>query len=284
MKTYNLASSAQGWASKISELLKQVLGTERFPVDIVTLAQEYSMQIYPNEPIIAVQGADLPGFEGALYRLKKGWAVFYNDSIRSKGRIKFTLAHEFGHYLIHRLDHPEGMQCTSQDTVRWDSAYGLIEQQANTFAANLLMPFDDFRSQIPATTRVTLDMLSHCADRYGVSLMAATLQWLRYTAKRAVLVVSRDGYVLWSRSSEPAFKSGVYFKTSENLIEIPSTALPNRTDLLVDGRASIQHPANVWLNEEVQEVVLMADQYDFAISLLLLDGSSTFELPEDDYI
>lgn len=284
MKTYKRVPSAQGWASKISELLKQVLGPERFPVDVVALAQDYSRQVYTNEPIIAVKGDDLPGFEGALYRLKKGWAIFYNNSVKSKGRINFTLAHEFGHYLIHRLDNPEGMECKPQDFVRWDSAYAQIEHQANTFAANLLMPFDDFRLQIPATSKVTLDMLSHCADRYDVSLIAATLQWLRYTTKRAVLVVSRDGYILWSRSSEPAFKSGVYFKTSENLIEIPSTALPNRMDLLVDGRATIQHPVNVWLTEEVQEIVLMADHYDFAISLLLLEDASGVELPEDDYI
>jgi hypothetical protein len=56
------------------------------------------------------------------------------------------------------------------------------------------MPLDDFRRQIAEGDRVDLDMISHCADRYRVSLIAAVLRWLQYTSRRAVLVVSRDGY------------------------------------------------------------------------------------------
>src|SRR3546814_7564717 len=63
------------------------------------------------------------------------------------------------------------------------------------------MPLDDFRRQIDAKVRVDLDIISHCADRYRVSLIAAVLRWLSYTQKRAVLVVSRDGFILWARSS-----------------------------------------------------------------------------------
>src|SRR5581483_377096 len=83
--------------------------------------------------------------------------------------------------------------CGEQDVVRWDSEYGQVEHQANVFAANFLMPLDDFRRQIAPNAKVDLDMISHCADRYRVSLIAATLRWLSYTQKRAVLVVSRDG-------------------------------------------------------------------------------------------
>jgi len=31
--------------------------------------------------------------------------------------------------------------------VRWDSEYGQVEHQANLFAANFLMPLDDFRAE-----------------------------------------------------------------------------------------------------------------------------------------
>ena len=61
------------------------------------------------------------------------------------------------------------------------------------------MPFDDFRRQVPADSNVDLDVISGCADRYRVSLIAAVLRWLQYTTRRAALVVSRDGYILWSR-------------------------------------------------------------------------------------
>src|SRR6266571_3775794 len=50
----------------------------------------------------------------------KGWGIFYNSAISSEGRINFTLGHEFGHYLIHRLAYPDGIRCGEQDVVRWD--------------------------------------------------------------------------------------------------------------------------------------------------------------------
>jgi hypothetical protein len=52
-----------------------------------------------------VIGRPLTGFDGALYSApkgKKGWGMFYNP------RSSFTLAYEFGHYLMHRLAYPDG--------------------------------------------------------------------------------------------------------------------------------------------------------------------------------
>jgi len=271
--------SPERWAFEITHLLNAVFGADRFPIDIPAVAREYTAQRFPDEPIISVRGDDLPGFDGALFRApagRKGWGIIYNDRIRSKGRINFTLAHEFGHFLLHRLAYPKGIRCGEQDVVRWDSEYGQIEYQANIFAANFLMPLDDFRRQIDAKVKVDLDMISHCADRYRVSLIAAVLRWLSYTQKRAVLVVSRDGFILWARSSTPALKTGAFFRTSAGPIEIPSASLPVTQDLLVDGRASIDHGEGIWFREPVREMTVFAEQYDFAISLLLLNDAAPF--------
>lgn len=47
-----------------------------------------------------------------------------------------------------------------------------------------------------------------------MSLIAAVLRWLSYTEKLAVLVVSRDGFILWARSTTAALKTGAFFRTS----------------------------------------------------------------------
>lgn len=277
------------WAIDLSVLLNTVLGADRFPVDVPAVAKEYSAQRYPDDPISLVIGRDLPTFDGALYRApagKKGWGIFFNSNIASKGRINFTLAHEFGHYLMHRVAYPNGIRCGEQDVVRWDSEYGRIEHQANEFAANLLIPLDDYRRQIEAHARVDLDMISHCADRYRVSLIAALLRWLGYTTRRAVLVVSRDGFIMWARSSDRALKTGAFFRTSRGPIEIPAQSLAARQDMLVDGRAGINLPAGVWFREEVREMTIFADQYEFAVTLLLLSDEVRFvpldEEPDED--
>jgi len=163
------------WAIEITKVLNLVLGPEHFPIDVIRVAREYTAQRYPGDAITMAHGANLPGFDGALFPApagKAGWGIIYNNALASPGRINFTLAHEFGHYLLHRADYPNGIRCGEQDVVRWDSAYGQIEYQANRFAATLLMPLDDFRRQIAADAAVDLDLISHCADRYRVSRIA----------------------------------------------------------------------------------------------------------------
>jgi hypothetical protein len=271
--------SPERWAFEITHLLNAVFGADRFPIDIPAVAREYTAQRFPDDPIVSVQGDNLPGFDGALFKAptgRKGWGIIYNNGISSKGRINFTLAHEFGHFLLHRSAYPNGFRCGEQDVVRWDSEYGQVEHQANVFAANFLMPLDDFRRQIRERDTVDLDMIAHCSDRYRVSLIAATLRWLSYTQKRAILVVSRDGFILWARSSPPALKTGAFFRTSAGPIEIPATSLPVKQDLLIDGKATIDHGAGVWFREPVREMTVFAEQYDFAISLLLLDDARPF--------
>lgn len=271
------ALSPERWAFEITHVLNAVFGNDRFPVNVTEVAHEYTRQKYPSDAITRVVGADLPGFDGALFRApegKSGWGIFYNNRISSQGRVNFTLAHELGHFLLHRLAHPGGIRCGEQDMVRWDSEYGQIEQQANTFAANLLMPLDDFRRRVAASSKVDLDQISDCADRYKVSLIAATLRWLSYTERRAVLVVSREGYILWSRASSSALKTGAFFRTSGGPIEVPRTSIVGRQDLLVDGKIGVDHGAGVWFGEPVREMTIFAEQYDFAVSLLLLEDQT----------
>jgi IrrE N-terminal-like domain len=272
--------SPDRWAIDISVLLNAAFGPEHFPIKVPFLAKEYSAQKFSDDPITLVAGETLRNFDGALYRApatKKGWGIIYNSGIRSAGRINFTLAHEFGHYLVHRHAYPNGIRCGEQDVVRWDSEYGQIEHQANVFAANLLMPLDDYRRQIDAQTKVDLNMLSHVADRYDVSLIAAILRWLQYTARRAVLVVSRDDYILWSRASDAALKTGAFFKTSQGPIEVPPTSLVAKKDLLLDGHVGINMGPGTWFREEAREMTVFAEQYDFVITLLLLSNEVRYE-------
>jgi hypothetical protein len=273
------------WAVDISSMLNTVLGAEHFPIRVSDVAREYSRQRFPKDPITLVAGDTLPGFDGALFRApsgKTGWGIVYNSAITSKGRINFTLAHEFGHYLIHRLAHPDGMRCGQQDVVRWDPAYGQVEHEANVFAANFLMPFDDYRRQIDARSPVDLDLIAHCADRYEVSLIAAILRWLEYTERRAVLVVSRDDFILWARSSQRALKTGAFFRTSRGPIPIPQGSIAGRQIAIDSPRAGADLPASVWFQEPCREMTVFSEYYDFTISLLQLQGDGGHQYSDGD--
>ncbi len=284
--------SPQRWANDITVVLKTVFGADRFPVDVKEVAREISKQKFPDDPITMFRSDTLPGFEGALVPApsgKMGWGIIYNSAISSTGRINFTLGHEFGHYLLHRIAYPKGFQCSSEDMASWESEYGQLEQQANNFAATLLMPLDDFRDQINTRHRPNIDDLGGCADRYEVSLIAATLRWLQFTGRRSVLVISKDGFILWARSSEHALKSGLYYKTRNRPpVEVPASALAAQRSLVTGYTGEAEHDPGVWLNEPCKEHVLFSDQYDFTISLLHFDdriarSEPDEELEEDTY-
>ena len=137
------------------------------------------------------------------------------------------------------------------------------------------MPFDDFRRQIDARSKPSLEDIGACAERYGTSLTAATLRWLEYTTRRAVLAVSRDGFVLWSRSSRRALQTGMFFRTASGPpVPVPASSLASALMGTI-GLGTIRHDTGVWFDEPCEEISLFSDRYEFAISLLHLEDAET---------
>lgn len=272
----SLPTTPEGWAihlSKIVKIVHDAHGLDRFPINVAAIATDYSRQVFPDEPITMVEGSAMSRkFEGMLMPHPSGngeWGIIYNDSISSKGRINFTLAHELGHYLLHRKISPKGLQCSGHAMLDWKSEHGQIEAQANTFASFLLMPLDDFREQIRGEP-VGMDLMRHLADRYEVSITAAILKWLGLTTKRAMIVIGKDGFIDWARSSEPLIKSGIFYRARQQVTPLPEQSLAANPDMRVYCETGMIHPKGVWPgNEEVREMTIFSSQNEMSISLLL---------------
>jgi hypothetical protein len=269
-------TTPKAWAARFTQILNTTYGSspDRFPVNVRALALDYTRQAFHKEPITVVQGERLGRFEGCLRRIRPGesaWGILHNVGV-SPGRARFTLGHEFGHYLLHRhLAEMNGIFCSTEDIARGQVGGVNIEREADDFAAALLMPLDDFRRQIPPKSKVDLHLISACANRYGTSLIATVLKWLSYTERRAVLIVARDGFVDWSRSSEPALKTRAFLRAKSGPpIEVPEKSLIANPDPLTDMRVGIAQGPSVWFGEESREMTLVADAYDFRASLILL--------------
>jgi hypothetical protein len=257
----------QRWAIHLSQLLNAANPPDRYRFDVGALAKEVSRNIFPSDPIAEVVGDDLEDCEGALLPSpsRKRWGIYYNTKA-SPQRRRFTAAHEFGHYLLHRKKYPDGLRC---DEAAVDGRNGVeIEREANDFAATLLMPLDDFRRLITPKDRPDFDRLSACATRYDVSLAAVVLRWLRYTERRSMIVVSRDGFIKWAWGSERAFRSGRFIRTRGAPVEIPALSAVGRGEFSDATRAGIDQPAGVWFPEPVKELSLRAASYDLDYTLL----------------
>ena len=272
----SLSTTPKGWAIRLTKLVSTVReahGLPRFPIDVEAIAREFSQQVFPDAPITMVQGLELSkGIEGMLTPDPGGsgeWGIIYNNAIRSRGRQNFTLAHELGHYLLHRHAHPRGLQCTSRSMADWSTGRGTIEAEANTFASYLLMPLDDFREQIGGRV-IDIDAMTEIADRYAVSLTAAILKWLTVTDRRAMIAVSRDGFIDWAWSSNPLIRSGIYYAARQTVTELPAASLAARQVDSDTARHGVVHAPGVWLGAEpVREMTVFSPSNEMAISLLI---------------
>lgn len=108
----------------------------------------------------------------------------------------------------HRLTQDQ-FECSQADMVHWGPELRSIETEADDFASNLLMPMKQFRVCTSAS-EIDFDILSDASTKFGVSLTAAVLRWIRSTAQSAVLILSRDGFMDWAISSDKARTNGAF--------------------------------------------------------------------------
>lgn len=265
------APRAANKLNRIVETFCAAHGGARFPVDVVRLAKEAASIFGWSDPITDVRAADIAEFEGCLSpnEDRTKWLLLYNNHLPSPGRIRFTQAHELGHYILHRLARGE-IRCSEDDMLEWDQKN--IEAQADQFASYLLMPLNDYREQVTST--VDLEILGHCADRYGVSLSAAVLKWLEYTDDSALLVRSSDGFINWARPSQRALKAGAFIRTRDRVVPVPAGSLTANDDVRHERRGA-ELPANVWFQHAnaalaLREMKITSDQYGSIWTLLCL--------------
>lgn len=278
-------------AARITQMLDTVLGADRFdraPVDIATLAMEYSANVAPNGPIHEIVEQDIPGCVGALVcsdSQPRQWAIMYNVG-QSEGRRAYTIGHEFGHFVLHRdlietdPSYDLAIYCDEEAVTQRDGSG--IEQEADAFAAALLMPLHDFRLQLPAKARPDFEKLGQLATRYGVSLTAAVLRWLEYTETRAMLVVSNEGFAHWAKPSKAALRSGRYIRTKNEVYELPSLATAVTRGFTDETRAGIQQDSGVWFPEPVIEMCLRSDRYDQELTLLHFESNGPRHQEEEE--
>jgi len=283
--------SATRVATELSQVIRAVLGEDRFPIDIEGWAREVSRQ--QPDPIETIEKVAIDGFDGMLRPnlRRRSWQILYGEQRNYPGRERFTLAHEFGHYMLHRHDLPESdgaadnaYRCLPLQMDRWTEAEQRREDEADTFACHLLMPFDDYRTQV-AGLEMSGALLTHVTDRYGVSLTAAVRRWIEFTDARAAMVMARDGFALWGRASKAAYASGIFVRSG---MEIPENSLAGmgRGGSLTATGSPTALPAGTWTfargSEPVKELTVISERLGVSLSILQFAKTGGYQIEEDD--
>lgn len=141
--------------------------------------------------------------EGMLIRPKRLIAV--RSDIPELGRTRFTIAHELGHWEMH-----PGLNqlqiCSSEEIHAYRGS--AFEIEANTFAAQLLMPDFMLTEQLRFLSP-TLETVKKLAHRFQTSLTATAVRMCEYTDLPVIVAFSSGGKLRWYRRSHRA--TGYWF-------------------------------------------------------------------------
>lgn len=112
-------------------------GINTMPLDVVALCDKAGISV-TYQTLCQRDGMDIAGI---LSSCDSRWSMYVNKKYVER-RQRFVIAHELGHFFLHRQD-----RSIFTDTVFFRAIYHTEEQkqewQANEFAASILMPRDD---------------------------------------------------------------------------------------------------------------------------------------------
>jgi len=143
-------------------------------VDLEKLAEIYGIEIECSDP-----GDD--ELSGALVRKDEEATIFVN-STHADTRRRFSLAHELGHFFLHKgketfIDGKATGYLLRAKNVS-PSDY-LTEREANEFAAALLMPSDLISKELKEVEKKgASDVISDIAEKFNVSQQAMSFRLL----------------------------------------------------------------------------------------------------------
>ena len=154
------------------------------PVPVERIASSLlDLLIEETDDVRAIDGAptDQGRLSGMLVPETQTIWLDRTEAARSRGRRRFTIAHECGHWLLHVAGSRQEVCCRPQDVCEQDVADGdrvrqlrQREAEANAFARELLMP----EPLIVEQAAQTGTNLAAMAERFDVSVPAIRLRLL----------------------------------------------------------------------------------------------------------
>jgi Zn-dependent peptidase ImmA (M78 family)/DNA-binding XRE family transcriptional regulator len=161
-----------GDIDKIADLVRRCWLLPRGPIENLTECLERAgcVVFWCDFDNIAVDGVTIAAFQDMPI------CIFLNKD-RPADRMRFTLAHELAHIVMHKLPHPE------------------MEEQADRFASALLMPYHDIREQFEMIgNKITLPKLAYLKPIWRVSMQALLIR-----AKNTGVISKIQSEYLWKQ-------------------------------------------------------------------------------------
>ena len=268
-------------AARIWKLLRGIFGNELpVAIDLEVVCELLNQPAFGKGASLKKPIAfDAENFEGALVRNEdrhEEWGIFYKPRPKCPERERFTIAHEMGHFVLHREGRGR-FQCDKAGITSGQDDGRDIEREANAFASQLLMPRDDLDRLLGRHCKVTFHLLSDIARTFQVSFEALCLRFIEITDQRAILIRWDNGFLDYERRSSSARRTRAGYKIPGKTQEPIAGSIAADASVMQCFDGEIQSAA-LWCAEEAPHMKLREFKHtyvdrDRVISLLLLESA-----------
>lgn len=148
-----------------------------------------------------IQQIRIDGAQGRITGTPKNTIISYNEKITLKTKKRFVIAHELGHYELHKnlLINKYPHIDTTKSLSNW-YAKGIHEVEANDFAAEILMPSHLFRTHVKGQN-FNFNLIRDVASIFETSLTASLLKYRKLGDFPIAIIFSEKKEVKWSSFS-----------------------------------------------------------------------------------
>jgi Zn-dependent peptidase ImmA (M78 family) len=233
------------------------------------------------------------GFSGMLVKVGDDFGIMYATHIPSPGFQRFSIAHELGHYFIE--GHCDALLSTG---MHQSQAGGFMsgdpyEQEADLFAAALLMPELPFKKAI-AKQDAGLSCIESLCKACETSLTATAIRYCNLTSDGVAIICSTENGIEWCSLSEglKQAKGLSYLRKGTPVPDGTATARFNAkpSNVRLGQRDGAEGRLNDWMGGDrvyrVTEEVVGLGQYGRTLTILTCSTLSmrgdAEETDEDD--
>ena len=181
-------------AGKHAEQLLDQLGKNDPPIDPFLIAKEHDIMVEPKE-------FDKAAVSGCLLRVGDNFGIMYSTYIKNEGFLRFTVAHELGHYFL--PGHVDALFVNKKLHYSQSNFVSAnpFELQADHFAASLLMPSRLFLKELRRAEEGFVAIKS-LANTFKTSITATAIRFATYAEDPVAVIVSEGDRIQYCFMSE----------------------------------------------------------------------------------
>lgn len=234
------------------------------PKDLELLEEiAYMRGVLVKEEPLASSEARLTVYRNSAY-------ITVSSNIQNLQRKRFSIAHELGHFEIHRSNSAL-LICVDKDI--HDLTEKKLEKEANEFASALLLP-EQFFKPLCDQEDPSLESIGRLAKTFNTSLITTSRRYVELSHEQIAVVYSENKHIKWVQQS-PELKEQNLFISSGRKLDSRSVAASSLS-------ARKRVVASAWFDEgdfdrdaHIIEHSRYMPNYDAVLTLLWVDEEIT---------